>query len=219
MIGKHAVDTATLSPFDTITAIDAIDIDGDAAGLSHSLGLVSPRQPLRSLSGSALALDALATSLESDHVRALAVRGIVLVRWLPDSRPDEYPPLARFIVDAAERAAGEVTLVSSIAPTRAPPSVGLFEAILGFARTIRGRVDVTYFVLEGAGGFWQTVVRSVTTRVMAAARMRDVVVYVDSYDVALMRACAPRGIDPFVLQRIAERDGLSVVSAAEQSTP
>jgi hypothetical protein len=116
--------------------------------------------------------------------------------------------VSQFIIDAAERSGGRIAFVSTIAPTRTPPGLGLFEAILVFARAIRESLEVTYLVFEGTGGFWQTIVRSVTTRVVLATRMRDAVTYVDSFEVALARACAPRGLDSWQLRSIVDREGL-----------
>jgi hypothetical protein len=146
--------------------------------------------------------------LDSLHFRALAVHSVVLVRWLPDSRPEEFRLLSQFIIETAQRSGGKVALISSIAPTSAPPTLGLFEAIVDFARAVRGSLDVAYLVFEGTGGFWQTIVRSIATRMAIVAQVRGMVVYAESFAAALGRACAPRGLDALGLRAMADREGL-----------
>ena len=153
--------------------------------------------------------------IDSDHFRAVHVHGVVVVWWLSDSRPDEYPPLTRFIVDAAGSAGGKVDLVAVVSPIRSVPNLGLYQALAAFAVGTRTSIDKVYIVFVGPSGFWQTIARSMTTRLMAVAEKYGSVTHQASLEAALGLVCERRDLDAEAMRAVLEPAELVEPSAGE----
>jgi hypothetical protein len=153
------------------------------------------------------ALDA-ADIFESKTIRATKINGVIVVSFFANSEAEEFLALTKFVVDCAAAAGQKVDMFAIVAPMAMVPSAAVRAATAEFSIGTRDALDNTNIVLLGASGFWRTIVRSIVTNMMTLVRTHGQAVVHASFDAALARVCAARGLDMAQFRALIEARGL-----------
>ena len=148
--------------------------------------------------------------------RGAHARGVIVVRWFNDSIPGEFDPLGRFICEAAAAEREPIDLIAVVRPLRNIPPPDHFEELMRFGAAVKGSFRTANLVFEGESGFWQTIVRSLATRLMVAIDKTGNVALHPSVDAALVNVCVRRGVDVRDVRAALEAEGV-LHPAAEES--